>query len=118
MTAAQAVKAECRLCCNTKVFHGCASETCELNNKAAHKGTLRMIKAHCLTCVPEGSSYAVNNCDGEIYSQGSIAKCNLYPFRMGKNPFRAKREYSDEQRAEMRRSFIEKCRPTSPLGQF
>ena len=28
-------------------------------------------------------------------------KCPLHPFRMGKNPFRKKREYTDEQRAAM-----------------
>ena len=27
--------------------------------------------------------------------------CALYPFRMGKNPYRTKREYTEEQRAAM-----------------
>lgn len=115
MTAAQAVRAECRLCNNMTNFCGCASEICALNNRQGYKSTLRMIKGHCLSCVPDGSSFAVKDCDGQVFSKGSIAKCNLHPFRLGKSPFRVKREYSAEQRSEMRRSFIERLRPRVSL---
>lgn len=32
----------------------------------------------------------------------SSENCPLYPFRMGKNPYRTKREMSDEQRERMK----------------
>ena len=53
---------------------------------------LKAIRLFCLDCCG-GSSNDVKIC--------SAAKCALYPFRFGKNPFRAKRELSDEQRAAM-----------------
>lgn len=108
MTAVQAVKAECRLCNNTQLFFGCASEICALNNRQGYKSTVRMIKAHCLTCVPEQHLGAVKDCDGQVFSKGSIAKCNLHPFRLGKSPFRVKREYSEEQRVEIRLRLVGK----------
>lgn len=52
---------------------------------------LQAIKRHCLDCL--GNRKEVMACDDE--------DCNLYPFRMGKNPFRAKREYTEEQKKEM-----------------
>lgn len=51
---------------------------------------LYRIRKHCLDCM--GGSYReVERC--------SATDCALYPFRMGKNPFRAKREMTEEQRA-------------------
>lgn len=114
MTAIQAVKAECRLCNNATTFRGCASEICELNNRQGYKSTVRMIKGHCLTCIPDGR-FAVKDCDGEIYSKGSIAKCNLHSFRLGKSPFRVKREYSEEQRSEIRLRFVQNALSTCHL---
>lgn len=110
MTAAQAVKAECKLCSNTKLFHGCASAICELNAK--HKSTVRMIKAHCLTCIPAGSHHAVKECDGRVYSKGLVAFCNLHPFRLGKNPNRKKKHLTEEQKARLRINLV-KIRGTS-----
>ena len=37
----------------------------------------------------------------EEVKQCSIEDCDLYPFRFGKNPFRTKREYTEEQRQAM-----------------
>ena len=54
---------------------------------------LKAIRAKCLNCC----------CDqpGEVKNCTSTS-CSLYDFRMGKNPFRKKREYTDEERQAMR----------------
>lgn len=53
---------------------------------------LKAIRAKCLDCCAEHPS---------LVADCHIVSCALHPFRMGKNPFRAKRELSDEQRAAM-----------------
>lgn len=53
---------------------------------------VKAIRAYCLECVC-GSSEEVKRCH--------IEKCPLFPFRQGKNPFRTKREYTEEQRQAM-----------------
>lgn len=52
---------------------------------------VKAIRAKCMRCT----------CDqpGEI-DKCPIVDCPLYPFRYGKNPYRTKREMSDEQRAK------------------
>ena len=52
---------------------------------------LRAIKLKCLDC----STYNIN----EI-KECPVNKCPLYPFRLGKNPFR-KRELSEEERNKL-----------------
>ena len=52
------------------------------------KSPLRAIRQYCLECSC-GSAYEVKNC--------VIHDCELYPFRLGNNPFR-KREMTDEQK--------------------
>ena len=52
---------------------------------------LRAIKLKCLDC----STYNIN----EI-KECSVKNCPLYPFRLGKNPFR-KREISEEERTKL-----------------
>lgn len=59
-------------------------------NKAT--SPLKAIRFFCLDCCG-GSSNEVKLC--------TAPNCALYHFRFGKNPFRAKRELSEEQRAEM-----------------
>lgn len=49
---------------------------------------VKAIREFCIDCCG-GSRETVKNCPS--------VKCSLYPFRMGKNPFR-KREMSEEQR--------------------
>lgn len=49
---------------------------------------LKAIRAHCLECA--GTTNEVSLCP--------IEGCPLYPFRFGKNPFRQKREMTEEQR--------------------
>ena len=53
---------------------------------------LKAIRAKCLDCCAEHPS---------LVADCHIETCALHPFRMGKNPFRAKRELTDEQRAAM-----------------
>lgn len=53
---------------------------------------MKAIRAKCLDCCC-GSAHEVKLCTGK--------NCSLYPFRFGKNPYRKKREYTDEKRAEM-----------------
>ena len=51
---------------------------------------VKAIRAFCIDCCG-GSSNEVKLC--------TAPKCVLYPFRLGKNPYRAKRELTEEQRA-------------------
>ena len=53
---------------------------------------VKAIRAFCVECCG-GSSNEVKLCPS--------VRCALYPFRFGKNPFRAKRELTDEQRAAL-----------------
>lgn len=50
---------------------------------------LKAIREKCLECCC-GSSTEVKECTAQ--------KCPIYPYRFGKNPFRQKREMSEEQR--------------------
>ena len=53
---------------------------------------MKAIRLKCKDCC-NGSPMEVKLCPS--------TDCPLYPFRMGKNPFRQKREYTDEERAEI-----------------
>lgn len=50
---------------------------------------VKAIRAYCLEC-SNGQLSEVKYC--------SVEKCPLYPFRLGKNPFRQKREMTEEQK--------------------
>lgn len=50
---------------------------------------LKAIRLKCLDCCC-GSAYEVRLCP--------CPDCSLYPFRLGENPYRTKREYTSEQR--------------------
>ena len=50
---------------------------------------VKAIRAKCLDCCC-GSSLEVANC--------TVTQCALYPFRYGKNPYRQRREMSDEEK--------------------
>ena len=64
----------------------------EFNREVSENtNVLRAIKLKCLDC----SSYNTN----EI-KECPVNLCPLYPFRLGKNPFR-KRELSDEERTKL-----------------
>ena len=56
------------------------------------KNPVKAIRQYCLECSC-GSANEVKLC--------AIADCPLYPFRFGKNPYRTKREYTEEQRTAM-----------------
>ena len=55
------------------------------------KNPVKAIRAFCIDCCG-GSAYEVKLC--------TAPKCVLYPFRLGRNPYRTKREMTEEQRAE------------------
>lgn len=50
---------------------------------------VKAIRAYCLECSC-GQTSEVKECP--------VIKCPLYPFRMGKNPYRQRREMSEEQK--------------------
>lgn len=58
------------------------------------KNPVKAIHAFCIECMGENP----RNC---IASETSSLPCPLYPFRNGKNPFRAKHEMTSEQKAAM-----------------
>lgn len=58
---------------------------------------IKAIREKCLDCCC-GSSHEVKLCTAE--------RCALHPFRLGKNP-NIKREYTDEQREQMRQRLAE-----------
>ena len=77
MTPKQAIRNECKFCNNTTTFVGCASGDCKLNDAALT--SVKRIKAHCLTCVPEQSYEGVKGCSGQVAN---------FDVRFGKNPHR------------------------------
>lgn len=58
------------------------------------KSPLRAIRAKCLECSC-GSTYEVKNCP--------IHDCNLYPFRLGNNPFRTRSMIEEQKQAAAER---------------
>lgn len=54
---------------------------------------IKAIRAKCLDC-SNGSSNEVTLCP--------VQRCSLYPFRSGRNPYRTKRQLSDEQKQKLR----------------
>lgn len=54
---------------------------------------VKAIRAKCLDCMC-GSSNEVERCP--------CKDCALYPFRRGRNPYRTKREYTEEEKAKLR----------------
>lgn len=65
---------------------------------------LKAIRAKCLDCCC-GSVAEVRKC--------TAVGCPLYPFRFGSNPYRAKRELSEEQKASLA-SQLQRYRENSP----
>lgn len=57
---------------------------------------VKAIRLKCLDC-SGGSSTEVEKC--------TLTNCALYPFRLGKNPFRTKRELTEEQKQVIRERF-------------
>ena len=50
---------------------------------------VKAIRAYCMEC-SNGSTAEVKECP--------VVRCPLYPFRMGKNPYRQRREMSEEEK--------------------
>lgn len=62
------------------------------------RSPLKAIRLKCLDC-STGSSNEIKLC--------VIPDCPLYPYRFGKNPYAKKREYTEEEKAVMRKRFLE-----------
>ena len=58
-----------------------------------HRNPVKVIRAKCMDCTC-GSVKEIEACPAK--------KCPLWPWRFGKNPYRAKREVSEEQKAAAR----------------
>ena len=103
ITAKQAINRECRDCCNTTYWKSvCNSDTCALSEAREFKTAVRRIKAHCIECNTQKTVYGVAVCGGDKLIGGATGQphiCHLFPFREGKNPYRAKRVYSDADKA-------------------
>ena len=70
---------------------------------------MKAIREKCLDC-SGGSSNEVKLC--------TATGCALYPFRLGKNPNIKKREYTDEERAEIaERLLLSRQRKTSLISK-
>lgn len=61
--------------------------------KTSNPNPVKAIRLKCLDCCA-GSSQEVDKCTAK--------KCPIYPFRYGKNPFRTKREMSEEQKERLK----------------
>lgn len=70
-------------------------EESEEETESQEKGVsvLKAVKNHCLEC----SGY-----QREEVKECPRIHCNLYPFRFGKNPYRKKRQMSEEQKQAMK----------------
>lgn len=62
---------------------------------------IKAIRKYCLECCKE-SANEVKLCPAE--------GCILHPFRFGRNPFRKKREYSEEEKKKMTERLQSKLR--------
>ena len=62
----------------------------ESKEKKLITNPIKAIRAFCVECCG-GSAHEVSLC--------TATECQLYEFRFGKNPYRSKREMSEEQRA-------------------
>lgn len=71
------------------------------------RSPVKAISAFCIECCG-GSANEVKLC--------TAPKCALYPFQFGKNPYREKREYTDEERQAMRER-LAKAREKQANGQ-
>ena len=60
------------------------------------KNPVKAIRAYCLNCCLE-SANEVALCPAD--------ECELWEFRMGKNPYRKKAEYTEEQKQELAQRF-------------
>jgi hypothetical protein len=91
MSPRQAIKITCR-CCKGGGRWKCESKDCALIRTVGP--SLRKIKAHCKECNGDDHS---KECTGRLID-GTI--CILHPFRLGKNPFCA-RKLSPEHREKL-----------------
>ena len=106
MTAAQAIRLECRYCTGA-VQEKCGTRVCALHPGVSElRSSVKKIKAHCMDCAIRDLSgsvhQAVRDCTGQLLREnGNPVRwtdkdgqergvCFLHPYRFGKNPTRAK----------------------------
>lgn len=75
-------------------------ETAKLDPLEGFKGetitsVMKSVRAKCMQC--SGTSYEIKKC--------MCFSCALYPFRLGKNPYRQKRVMTDEQKQAAKERF-------------
>lgn len=70
--------------------------------QTSHTNPVKAIRLKCLDCSGD-SAAEVKQC--------VIPDCPLFPFRFGKNPYRTKREMSEEQKNSLRTQ-LDAIRPT------
>lgn len=69
-----------------------------MTEEAKKVSALKAIRLKCLDCCA-GSPAEARNCE--------LKHCALWPFRFGKNPNRAKRPMTEEQKDALRKRFAE-----------
>ncbi len=106
MTAKQAILNECRWCNNTLNFRGCASEICKLNDTTINSSVKR-IKAHCLTCVPEQNIQGVRLCDGKVMNLTMAGYARFIRFGQVKTQIDPKGSGQPNRRQRQRSGFLE-----------
>lgn len=69
-------------------------------SKSAQKNPVKAIRAKCIDC-----------CGAEDYirriKECELKKCALYPFRMGVNPYRVRKEMTEEQKEVLKTRLAE-----------
>ena len=69
---------------------------------------VKAIRAYCLECSC-GSTAEIKECP--------VVKCPLYPFRFGKNPYRQRREMTEEQKQVLADRLKEARKSNSGTGE-
>lgn len=116
MTAKQAINQECKRCCGNVQNWREVCNTPECAIYFAREGggsSVRRIKEFCLKCNPLKSVFGVKDCDGRYFA-GSL--CVLHEYRLGKNPNRVKRVWTDAERDVMRQKFTERLAARASRG--
>jgi hypothetical protein len=100
MSITKNIRDYCLWCCNgqKKEVVLCPDESCSLwtfriSSISGHPfSSLKAIKARCKDCKPE-SRDDVKDCED--------VKCPLHLYRLGKNPYRKKKIYTDEEKRDI-----------------
>ena len=102
LTAAQAIRRECKSCSGTTPKN-CPTELCKLSPDVFPcRSSVKRIAAHCKDCSGENPPIT---CKGLLLRPNGNVRieeyslCWLHPFRLGRNPYKPKREPTPHQKA-------------------